>query len=172
MSTRPGRAITLLLLTQLWAFSLPASSEPDFTGVWVMDKDRSFSYPAGLEQVTTIVHKDQSLTLSSKLKTAQGEQQVNENWILDGQEKDFTPGGAPPGTTGRGHASWLPGKRGIVITDTRNIPGKEGTVTQLTTRKLTLSTDGSTLTIDYYLDTPRGQFETKRIFSRSKEKNP
>jgi len=148
-------------------FSAPESTDPDFSGAWVLDKDRSFSNPAGLEQTLTIFHGGDALKLEAKLKTAaQGEQLVDEAWTLDGQEREYVPGGSAPGTKAKGKAYWLAGRRAIVIDDERTTPGQKGPVTQHTTRKLALSPDGTTLTVDYYFDTPRGQFESKRVFVR------
>lgn len=152
----------------LFCCLLPAAlamSELNLSGTWVLDKDRSFSNPIGLEQTMTIVHSGDTLKLDASLKTSQGgTQAIQESWNLDGQERDFTPDGAKPGTKGMRKAYWLPGKRGIILVDERTTPGPNGSVLQRTTRKLSLSTDGSTLTVDYFTDSPRGQSEAKRVF--------
>jgi hypothetical protein len=144
-----------------------AAADPDFRGTWILDKERSFSNPAGLEQTMVLLQRDETLQFQAKLKTTQGgEQEIQETWTLDGQERDFVPSGATAGTKAKGKAYWLPGKRGVVIDDERILPGKEGPVSQRTTRKLSLSPDGGTLTVDYFFDTPRGQFEGKRVFRK------
>ena len=139
-----------------------AASKPNFTGTWVMDKDRSFSNPPGLEQTLTIVHTGDQIKLESKQKTAQGERVINETYTLDGIEADFTP--AQPEAKGKRNANWLPDGRGIVINDTITSTSPKGPLVQQITRKWTLSTDGSTLTIDYYVDDQRGSFESRRVF--------
>src|ERR1041384_3098340 len=65
-------------------FSLIAvgASKPDFSGTWVLDKDRSFSNPPGLEQTLTIVQTGDQIKLESKQKTAQGERVINETYSL------------------------------------------------------------------------------------------
>ncbi|HEY3139368.1 MAG TPA: hypothetical protein VGL29_25335, partial [Blastocatellia bacterium] len=70
---KPKPAISWVIT--LFGFSLiaVASGKPDFTGTWVMDKDRSFSNPPGLEQILTIVHTGDQIKLESRQKTAQGE---------------------------------------------------------------------------------------------------
>lgn len=143
-----------------------AWSEHDFSGTWVLNKDLSYSNPPGLEQTITIVHAGETLQFDAELKTAQGKQAIHESWILDGAEREFTPSGAAPGSKGKGKAYWLPGKRGIVIEDERTIPAQDGSATQRTMRKLSLSPDGATLTVDYYFDTPRYQYEAKRVFAK------
>ena len=44
--------------------------------------------------------------------------------------------------------------------------GPNGPVTQQVLRKWMLSADGTTLTVDYHFDTPRGSGESKRVFRR------
>lgn len=143
-----------------------AASKPDFSGTWVLDKDRSFSNPPGLEQTLTVVHTGDQIKLESKQKTAQGERVINETYTLDGKEAEFTPPAPQPDVKGKRIASWLPDGRGIVITDKITSTSPKGPVVQDITRKWTLSTDGRTLTIDYYFDDQRGSFEAKRVFGK------
>jgi len=133
---------------------------PNFSGTWVMDTNRSFSNPAGLEQTMTIIQDGGKITLDAKLKTQQGERTLNEQYVVNGQEAAFTPPPGPDGktVTGKRTASWLPDNRGLLVID---IVGE-----QTTTRKWSLSPDGKVLTVDYFFDTPRGNFEAKRVFAR------
>lgn len=140
-----------------------AVSKPNFSGTWVMDKDRSFSNPPGLEQTLTIVQTGDLIKLESKQKTAQGERVINETYSLDGKEAEFTPTGGQPDAKGKRSASWLPDGR-IIINDKITSTTPKGPALQEITRKWTLSADGRTLTIDYYIDDQRGSFESKRIF--------
>ncbi len=155
-----SHAITVLCLFQFAS----ALAKPDFSGTWVMDKNRSFSNPPGLEQTLTVAHTDDEIKVESKLKTQQGEQSINETYTLDGKEKEFTPPGAQPGAKGKRKATWLPNGRGAVIEDIITSDSPSGPVTRKTTRKWTLSSDGSTLTVDYYIDDQRGSYEAKRVF--------
>ena len=138
--------------------------KPDISGKWVMDKDRSFSNPAGLDQTMTIAHGGNDVKVDAVLKTPQGERSVSESWAIDGQEREFTP--VTAGATGKRTASWLPGDRGILVRDETVTGSPNGPVKQVVTRKYTLSLDRRTLTVDYYSDTPRGSFESKRVFTR------
>jgi hypothetical protein len=140
-----------------------AASKPDFSGTWVLDKDRSFSNPPGLEQTLTIVQTGDLIKLESKQKTAQGERVINETYSLDGKEAEFTPTGGQPDAKGKRSASWLTDGR-IIINDKITSTTPKGPATQEITRKWTLSADGRTLTIDYYIDNQNGSFESKRIF--------
>jgi len=108
-----------LILSIACLIALPlttaAVAKPDFNGTWVLDTNRSFSNPPGLEQTMTVVQTDSQITVDAKIKTQQGEQKINETYKLDGAEADFTPPGGQPGAKGKRKAMWLPGARGVVI---------------------------------------------------------
>lgn len=154
--------VTVLCFLQIAS----ALAKPDFSGTWVLDKNRSFSNPPGLEQTLTVIHTGDQIKLESKQVTARGEQVINEAYTLDGKETEFAPPGAQPGAKGKRKASWLPDGRGVVIEDHIASESPKGAVTQQITRKWTLSSDGSTLTVDYYFDDQRGSFEAKRVFGK------
>jgi hypothetical protein len=152
------------LVVVLFPVLTGALAKPDFNGTWVLDPNRSFSNPPGLEQTMTVVHTDDQIKVDARIKTQQGEQKVNETYKLDGNEAEFAPPGGQPGAKGKRKAMWLPGARGVVIEDVITSGSPNGQVTRKTTRKWTLSPDGSVLTVDYYIDDPRGSFEAKRVF--------
>jgi hypothetical protein len=139
-----------------------SAAKPDFSGKWVLDKDRSFSNPPGLEQTMNITQTGDQIRMEAHLKTAGGEQDVNDTYTVDDKEVDFTPK-APPNAKGKRKASWLPNGQGIVIEDIISVDNK--TVNQLT-RKWVLSPDGKRLTIDYYTDDQNRSFESKRVFTK------
>jgi hypothetical protein len=145
--------------------ALGASSKPNFSGNWVMDKDRSFSNPPGLDQTILVVQTGDEIKIESKLITPQGERMVNEAYSLDGKEFEFEPPGQA-GAKGKRTAHWLPDHRGFVVEDTVTTTSANGPVVGHTTRKWTLSPDGSRLTIDYYIDSQRGSYEAKRVFAK------
>jgi hypothetical protein len=155
-----GCAIAVFVFSQM---SL-ALAKPDFSGIWVLDQNRSFSNPPGLEQTLTVSHTGDQIKVDAKIKTQQGEQTVNETYTLDGKETDFSPPGGQPGAKGKRKAMWLPDGRGAVIEDIVTSDSANGPVTRKTTRKWTLSRDGSVLTVDYFFDDQRGSFEAKRVF--------
>jgi hypothetical protein len=159
----PKALVIFALIITCISLNAVALSHPDFTGTWVMDKDRSFSNPPGLEQTLTIVQTGDLIKLESRQKTAQGERVINETYSLDGKEAEFTPAGGQPDAKGKRSATWLPDGR-IIINDRISSTTPKGPTTQEITRKWTLSADGRTLTIDYYIDDQRGSFESKRVF--------
>jgi hypothetical protein len=151
----------LLILLSTSVICLSAA-KPDFSGKWVLDKDRSFSNPPGLEQTMNIKQTGDQIRMEAHIKTAGGEQDVNDTYTVDGKEVDFTPN-ATPNAKGKRKASWLPNGQGIVIEDLISVDNK--TVNQLT-RKWVLSSDGKRLTIDYYTDEQNRSYESKRVFTK------
>jgi hypothetical protein len=155
---RIATTVLLCVLTGL----LIAGQKPNFGGKWALDKDRSFSNPAGLDQTLSITQTGDEIKLDAKIKTARGEQNVTETYTLDDKEADFTPQN-PPGAKGKRKASWMSNGRGIIIVDQTLVEGKPPA---LVTRKWSLAPDGKSLTIDYFIDDQRGSFESKRVFNR------
>jgi hypothetical protein len=144
-----------------------AGEKPDFSGAWVLDKDRSFSNQPGLEQTMTITHEGDAVKLVGKQKSVRGEVDLDESYTLDGKQTDFTPLN-PPNAKGKRKAYWLPNDKGIVIEDEITSDSPNGPATQRIVRKWRLSPDRGELTIDYFIDSPRGSFESKRVFVRKK----
>jgi len=155
-------ALPVALLVVMLALAL-ADQKPNFNGNWSLDKGRSFSNPPGLEQTATITQTGDQIKFDTKLKTDRGgPQAITETYTLDGKEVEFKPP-APPNATGKRTASWLPNGRGALIKDETAVDGK---VVQTTTRKWTLSADGKSLIVDYFIDTANGSFEAKRVFNK------
>lgn len=154
----------LLALACLFVLSF-AAAKPNLSGTWKIDKDRSIGSP-GLDQTMTIVHQGDEVKLDAKIIAQGREQQINETWTLDQQERAFTPPGAPPGSTGKRKASWLPNGKGVLVEDETVAKTPNGEVTSRVTRKYTLSADGATLIVDYYIDRPGVSAEAKRVFNK------
>ena len=140
-------------------------AKPDFSGIWIMDKNRSFNNPPGLEQTMIVKQEGDRINLDATLLLAQGERKINETWMLNGVEEQFTPqAGAPPDSKGKKKAYWLPGDRGIILNE--EVTAAAGTPISQTMRKWTLSPDGKTLIVDYFIDSARGSYEAKRVFTK------
>jgi hypothetical protein len=158
-----------LVVLSLLLFGSPG--KPDFSGSWTLDKDRSFSNPAGLDQTMTVTQQGDLVRIEAKLVTAQGQQAVKEEWMLDGVERDFAPP-SPANARGKRKAYWLPMDRGIVVEDRVTVETPNGPVLQQTTRKWSLSADGAMLTVDYYIDRPTGSGESRRVFRKLTSSRP
>jgi hypothetical protein len=148
----------------LSAFAL-AAAKPNFSGSWTMDRARSFGIPGNMTQTMTVTQTGDKIELETKLIQPGNERSVKDTYTLDGKEYEFTPQVAPnqPPAKGKRTASWLPGDKGITVTEVTTAEGQNGPVTTQIVRKWTISTQGE-LTIDMYVDGPRGSFEAKRIF--------
>ena len=148
----------------LSAFAL-AAAKPNFSGNWTMDRARSFGIPGNMTQTMTVTQTADKIELETKLIQPGNERSVKDTYTLDGKEYEFTPQVAPnqPPAKGKRTASWLPGDKGITVTEVTTAEGPNGPVTTQIVRKWTISTQGE-LTIDMYVDGPRGSFEAKRIF--------
>src|SRR5262245_4058534 len=160
------KAITAAILTLIVVLEIGFSSEkPDYSGTWVLDKERSFSNPPGFDQSMKVAQIADVIKLEGKQATAKGDTAISETYTLDGKEVDFTPAAGAPGSKGKRASSWLADGRSFVVSDTITTQSASGSVTQQVIRKWRLSSDGS-LVIDYYFDGPKAQGESKRVFAR------
>jgi hypothetical protein len=144
-----------------------AATKPNFSGTWTMDRARSFGLPANMNQILTITHKDDQIKLETKLIQPGNERVVKDTYILDGKEHEFTPQVPPnqPPAKGKRTAVWLPGDKGLQITEVTTAETPKGTVTTQVVRKWTISGEGE-LVIDMYVDNPNMSYEAKRIFKK------
>ena len=159
----------LLMTAAIMALSVIAlaATKPNFSGTWTMDRARSFGIPADMNQTLAITQKDDQIELETKLIQPNNERSVKDTYILDGKEHEFTPQTAPnaPPTKGKRTVTWLPGDRGLQVTEVTTAETKDGPVTTQIVRKWTITAQGE-LVIDMYVDGPRGSFEAKRIFTK------
>ena len=140
--------------------------KPNFTGTWVMDKSRSFNNPPGLEQTMIVKHEGDTISIDATLVMTQGERKITEAWKLNNVAEEFTPPAQPSGPAnakGKRTGYWLAGDRGAILDEAVAADGKTLSQTQ---RKWTLSPDGKTLTVDYFIDSARGSYEAKRVFQK------
>jgi len=163
-------ARTLLVTAAIFLLSVLAlaAAKPNFSGTWTMDRARSFGLPPDMNQTLTITQKDDRIELETKLIQPNNERSVKDTYVLDGKEYDFTPAVPPnqPPATGKRTATWLPGDRGIQVTDVTTAETPKGPVKTQTVRKWTISGSGE-LVIDMYVDNPNISYEAKRIFIKN-----
>ena len=157
---------TLLTIAAMMTLSLIAfaAAKPNFSGTWTMDRARSFGLPGDMNQTLTVTQKDDHIEVETKLIQPNNERTVKDTYVLDGKEYDFTPVVPPnaPPAKGKRTAVWLPGDRGIQVTDITTAETPKGPVTNQTVRKWTMS--GGELVVDMYIDNPNISYEAKRIF--------
>ena len=160
---------TLLIVAAIMALSLFAfaATKPDFSGTWTMDRARSFGLPPDMNQTMIITQKGDQIEIETKLIQPNNERSIKDAYILDGKEHEFTPPAPPnqPAPKGKRTAMWLPGDKGIQVTDVTTVETPKGPVTSQLVRKWTISGQGE-LVIDMYIDNANSSFETKRIFKK------
>ena len=150
--------LALLLSVSVSGFS---GEKANLSGTWALDKDKSFSNGPDFDQTMTINHSGEKVRLDAKQKSPRGEVTIIEEYTLDGKEVEFVPPN-PPTAKGKRKATWLSNGRGILVEDEI----VDGQATRRTSRKMTLSSDGKVLTVDYFIDDGRGSFELKRVYNK------
>ena len=145
-----------------------AATKPNFSGTWTLDRARSYGLPGNMTQVLTITQSDDKIEFETKLIQPGNERTVKDSYTLDGKEYDFTPQAAPnqPPPKGKRSVTWMPGDKGLLVTEVTTAEGQKGPVTTQVMRKWTISGNGE-LVIDMYIDGPNGSFEGKRIFKKN-----
>ena len=160
---------TIVALSSVLAL---AATKPDFNGTWTMDRARSFGIPANMTQTMTVSQTENKIEVETKLIQPGNERSVKDTYTLDGKEYEFTPPVPPnapadqPAPKGKRSALWMPGDKGIMVTDVTTAETPKGPVTTQVVRKWTMSSEGE-LVIDMYIDGPNGSFEAKRIFTKT-----
>ena len=158
---------TLLIAAAIMSLSMIAlaATKPNFSGTWTMDRARSFGLPADMNQIMTVTQTDDKIEVETKLIQPNNERSVKDTYVLDGKEYEFTPQTPPnqPPAKGKRTAVWLPGDRGLQVTEIATVQTQKGTETRQTVRKWTITAQGE-LVVDMYIDNPNGSFEAKRIF--------
>ncbi|SRR5687768_11618999 len=159
----------LLMAVTIMAVSMLAlaATKPNFSGTWTMDRARSFGLPGNMNQTMTVTQTDNKIELETKLIQPGNERSVKDTYTIDGKEYEFTPQTPPnqPPAKGKRTANWLPGDKGITVTEVSTAETPKGPVTTQIVRKWTMSNSGE-LIIDMYIDNPNGSFESKRIFTK------
>ena len=139
-----------------------AGEKANLSGTWTLDKDKSFSNGPEFDQTMTITHSGEKVKLDAKQKSPRGEVTINEEYTLDGKEVEYNPPN-PPNAKGKRKATWLANGRGILVEDEII----DGQTTRRNSRKMTLSSDGKVLTVDYFIDDNRRSFEMKRVYNKA-----
>jgi len=161
------KMLLIAAVTMTFSILALAVTKPNFSGNWTMDRARSFGLPANMNQSLTVTQTDDRIELETKLIQPDNERVVKDTYILDGKEYEFTPQVPPnqPPAKGKRTAVWLPGDKGIQVTEVTTSETPKGTVTTQVVRKWTISGQGE-LVIDMYVDNPSMSYEAKRIFKK------
>ncbi len=145
-----------------------ADSKADFNGKWTMDAAKSEGLPPGLDQVMTVSHKGDQITLETKVMPPdQPAFSVSAHYTLDGKEAEFTQEIPNGDAKGKRIAKWTADGRGIDVSEEISFDTPQGAVTVKITRKWVLSADGKSLTIDLTQSSPQGEGRSKRVFNKA-----
>jgi hypothetical protein len=148
-----------------------AMPKANFSGGWVMDRQRSFGIPRDLESTMAVTQAEDQIEVETRLVQSGTERTLKDTFIFDGKEHDFNPPAplnAPadaPKPKGKRTAAWLPDGKGILLTEVVTNETPKGPVTTQLVRKWVFTTENE-LTITTFVDGPNGSYEAKRIFLR------
>jgi hypothetical protein len=145
-----------------------AAAKTDLTGTWVMDPSKSEGLPPGMDQVMKIVLSEDKISIETKVITDEGEQVVNDSYVLNGKEVDYKPSMGPPEMEKKGKrtAKWTADGSGIEVAETATLETPDGPVVMNMKRKWAISADGKTIVIDLDLNGPNGPVHTRRTFTK------
>jgi len=155
-------AMLMLALSPTFVF---AAGKPNFTGTWVMDKSRTEGVPSGVEQTMTLTQSEDKLVLHNKITTDSGENVVDDTYIINGKELDFTQKVNEQESKGKRTAKWLADGSGFESTEQITREASDGTkIPQQVTRRWVMSPDGKMFTVEMTINGPNGTQQTKRTF--------
>jgi hypothetical protein len=80
---------------------LAMRSDPDFSGVWKVNTEKSKGIPAQGAYLAVITQKDGKLIQTNGITTQRGEQRSAYTWDLSGKETRGTLGGLPIESTAK-----------------------------------------------------------------------
>jgi len=174
MNTRPRLAALALLgaacvCAAAYAAAPAARPRPDFNGTWDLDQTRSHSVPRDMQQVMTVVHEDDRLTVETKITNAQGERVIKDSYTLDGKEAAFDPPRPPnapadaPAPKGKRTGRWMANDRGFVVEEEVVNATPQGPETTIVARKWMTWPDG-TLSIEIITERAGNSFNNRRVF--------
>jgi hypothetical protein len=160
-----------ILIVLLACCASISAQKPDFAGSWTMDRARSLGMPVNMNQTMVVTQAGDEIRVETKLIQPNNERTVNDTYVVDGKERDFSPPVPPnapantPAPKGKRTATWMAGNKGILVDEVTVTETPKGPATTKVTRKWTMS--GGELIIDMYVDTPNVSYEAKRIFKKN-----
>jgi hypothetical protein len=161
-------AIATVTIAAMLALNLSlafAAAKPDFNGTWAMDKSRSEGLPADMEQTMTLTQADDKLTVENKITRGDDGLTVNDTYVINGKEVEFTQKVNDLESKGKRTSKWLEDGSGFESSEEIIRQVGDGTqVTQQVTRKWVMAADGKMFTLEMSVKTPNGTQQTKRVF--------
>ncbi len=158
MNSKSGRMIFLALLLSTFATinTIAQTKQPNLSGTWKMNAEKSKFEQGGPSEITIkIDHKDASLTEALMLVTGGGDRTVEAKYTTDGKESTQDVMGATAQTS----AKW----DGDALLIDWKIEGASFS------RKISLSADGKTMTMIVKQSSPDGQSATDTVVLEKQE---
>lgn len=171
LNTMARKLSIFIVLVILGSLGASAAVKPDFNGEWEMDRARSFGIPGNMTQTMTVKQTAEQMEVETKLIQPGNERTVNDTYVFDGKEYEFSPPAPPnlpagaPAPKGKRTTNWLPDGTGLIATEAITNETPKGPVTTNVIKKWTFTSAGE-LTIAFFIDGPNGSFEAKRIFTK------
>lgn len=161
------RVLSVVLVFAFCGLAAGASAKADFSGTWALDKARSEGLPPDMDQTLTIKQTGDRVDVEAKISGGRGEQTVNDSYVLDGKEQDFTPAliGGGKGK-GKRTSAWTADGDGFDAAEEATLEGPEGAETVKAKRRWRVSPDGKTLTIEMTFEGANGPVNSKRVFTK------
>jgi hypothetical protein len=143
------------------------TTKADFTGKWNMDEAQSEGISSGTKQTMTITQRGEQLIVDTKIYPSNGvAYSVKDSYMLNGKETVFHPELNGKEGVGKHTAKWLADGKSIEVSESVMFNTRQGSITAQTKRKLIMSADGKTVTIEATSKTPQGNITSKRVFIR------
>lgn len=143
------------------------SDKADFSGKWILDETQSEGTPAGIKQVMSVTQGGGQLFIDTKVYPNNGvAYAVKETLVLSGKEVSFTSELNGQTTVGKRTSKWLADGQAIEVTERLTHVTKTGRVAVQTKRRLVMSADGQTFTIEVESKTSKGNISARRVFIR------
>src|SRR5205085_11683310 len=114
-----------------------------------------------------ITQRGEQLIVDTKIYPSNGlAYAIKDIYMLNGKETVFRPEINGQEGSGKHTAKWLADGKSIEVYESVMFNTKQGNISAQTKRKLIMSADGSTITIEANSKTPQGQISSKRVFIR------
>ena len=134
---------------------------PDFSGQWELNVAKSDFGPMAQQSPTkvsmTVTQSGSSLKFAQAASTPMGDQNITQEFTLDGQEHTMNGADGQPVTS----SAKFEGDA-LVVNSKLNRQGMD--ITQVS--RWTLAPDGKTMTVDRQLATPMGAMAMKLVFEK------
>jgi hypothetical protein len=153
----------VILVLSIFGFAGP---KPDYSGKWKLDFSKCEGVPQGMDQVMTINHKGDEMTVTTKVYPAQDmiASVINDLYALNGTETKYVAQFRGEPGDGKRVVKLANDGWGLDINEEATIETKQGAIKLNATRKWTLAPDGKTITIEQVSKTPQGETKSKRVF--------